>query len=152
MTDQISYEAIKVDEVRNVATLRSDNDTQHAFWENRITAYLQGIHHPQHALAPRVIYVARQDGKVLGFIAGHLSTRYQCEGELQWVDVLETNRREGIATALLAKLAGWFQWHNAKKICVDAANDGAKAFYEKSGAKKLNEHWLYWDDITSRIQ
>jgi hypothetical protein len=36
---------------------------------------------------PRVSYVAFEQGLIVGFIAGHLTRRYGCDGELEWINV-----------------------------------------------------------------
>jgi GNAT superfamily N-acetyltransferase len=93
--------------------------------------------------------VAEQEGEVIGFIAGHLTRRFHCDGELQWINVSTAQRGKGIATELLRELAGWFDSYNARKICVDAqpGNADARAFYTSHGAEPLNDHWLMWPDI-----
>jgi hypothetical protein len=58
------------------------------YWVNRITGYLDGTHNPQKALPQRVIYVAIQEESVVGFIAGHLTERFHCDGELEWINVV----------------------------------------------------------------
>ena len=55
-----------------------------------MTAYFDGLHHPQHALLPRVIYVACQDDALIGYIAGHLTRRFACDGELEWLYVIRS--------------------------------------------------------------
>src|SRR2546422_9146006 len=47
----------------------------------RMAAHLDGHHHPQQALPPRVAFVALVGTAVVGYIAGHLTRRYQCDGE-----------------------------------------------------------------------
>ncbi|MDE3155760.1 MAG: GNAT family N-acetyltransferase [Acidobacteriota bacterium] len=69
--------------------------------------YLQGRHHPQQALAPRVAYVAVREGAVIGYIAGHLTRRHGCKGEVQYLYVTPAHRRIGVAAALLRQLAEW---------------------------------------------
>jgi len=46
----------------------------------RMAAYFEGQHHPQQALLPRVGYVAWAGAAVDGYIAGHRTHRYDCEG------------------------------------------------------------------------
>ena len=48
--------------------------------DSRMAAYLDGVHHPHQALQPRVAYLAIEDHAVVGYIAGHLTRRYECEG------------------------------------------------------------------------
>lgn len=112
--------------------------------------YLAGEHHPQHALLPRVIYMAVAGDSLVGYIAGHLTRRYSCDGELEWLYVIPKSRGTGIASELLRQLAGWFAEQKAKRICVnvDPANAAARGFYARHRADALNEHWLVWNDIT----
>lgn len=115
----------------------------------RMALYLSGQHHPQHALAPRVIYVAEEDGSLIGFIAGHRTRRFACDGELQWIFVSPESRGSDAASQLLHRLAAWFVAQGTRRICVDVdpANTAARRFYRKHGAEDLNEHWLVWPDI-----
>ncbi len=77
-------------------------------YDGRMAAYLEGYHHPQKALLPRVGYVAVADGTVVGYIAGHLTTRNACAAEVQYLFVSPDYRRNGIGTALLKLMAAWF--------------------------------------------
>jgi GNAT superfamily N-acetyltransferase len=116
--------------------------------------YLAGDHHPQFALAERVIYVAEDSEGVIGFVAGHLTKRFECDGELQWIYVLPAWRSTGVASGLLRRLAEWFLQKNACRICVNAERENATArrFYERHGAENLNEHWLVWPDIRTATE
>ena len=115
----------------------------------RTAAYLAGTHHPQKALAPRVIYLAEDDGEAIGFIAGHLTRRYDCDGELQWIVVVPDRWGAGVADGLLERLASWFVEEGARRVCVDVSpsNEAARRFYRRHGAIDLNPHWLVWPDI-----
>jgi GNAT superfamily N-acetyltransferase len=121
------------------------------YWRDRVRGYASGTLSPRHGLPPRAIYVATEDTRIVGFIAGHLTTRFECDGELQWLNVIADKRRSGVAAELLRVLASWFTDRNAKRICVDAdpENPGARAFYRKHGAQDLNPHWLVWPDISA---
>jgi len=55
---------------------------------HRISGYLEGGIHPQRALPSRTCYVAVEQSSVVGFVAGHLTRRYGCEGELEWINVI----------------------------------------------------------------
>jgi GNAT superfamily N-acetyltransferase len=123
-------------------------------WTARISAYLAGEHHPQHALLPRVSYVALDDDAVVGYVAGHLSRRYGCAGELQWMNVIPEQRGTGVAGKLLRLLAKWFVKQKALRICVnvDPANAAARRFYAKHGAERLNDQWLMWNDIRTVLR
>jgi GNAT superfamily N-acetyltransferase len=95
------------------------------------------------------MYVALKDDFLVGLVAGHLTRRYECHGELEWIDVVRERRRSGLASELLRRLAAWFAGQNAIRICVDVdpANTTARRFYSRHGAETLNEHWLVWNDI-----
>lgn len=123
-------------------------------WEQRLAGYLSGEHHPRHALHPRIVIVAEQDGEVIGFIAGHLTPRYHCDGEVQWITVSPAHRGQGVATELLRQLADWFVSNNARRVCIDCRprNPAARDFYTRYGAEPLNDHWLVWNDIAHLAQ
>lgn len=135
-------------DIAAMAAIRASESRSAAFWENRISGYLTGEHSPQQAQGARVAFVAVDDGAVAGFVAGHLTRRYACDGELQWIDVAEGRRRQGIAGKLMTTIAIWFAQQNASRVCVNVAstNAPAQALYAKYGAKPLNEHWMVWED------
>lgn len=146
MPEIVYRQAIK-DDIPVLAALRSANWENQVYWKERIAAYMDGTHHPQQALLPRVVFVAGDDEKIIGFIAGHLTRRYQCDGELEWIDVDMAYRRQGIASALIKLLAAWFIERQAYKICIDPGNAAARKFYNANGAVALNDHWMFWNDI-----
>lgn len=118
--------------------------------DRRMAAYLAGEHHPQQARLPRTGYVAEANGEVVGYIAGHLTTRHGCDGEVQYLYVAPAHRRHGVAFALLQHLAKWFEAHDARKICVALAGDSpaeAQPFLASAGASPLRKHWYGWEDI-----
>jgi RimJ/RimL family protein N-acetyltransferase len=136
-------------DLKALAAIRGTDDASQSHWFNRIFDYYHGTHSPQQALAPRTIIIATDDSRVIGFIAGHLTRRYDCDGELQWVDTIPEYQGMGIATHLLRLLTDWFKEHKTKRICVNCAPDNLIAlnFYKKNGAIPLNDHWLVWDNI-----
>ena len=93
--------------------------------DHRMLQYLAGEHHPQHALAPRVLWMATDGDAPIGYTAGHLTRRFGCDGELQWIYLVAGHRRGGVASALLRLLAGWFVEQGARRVCVDVGDDGA---------------------------
>jgi ribosomal protein S18 acetylase RimI-like enzyme len=146
----LQYRQATESDIPTLAKIRSGNWGTEEFWNSRIEGYFRGQTHPQHALIPRIMYAVEDGGAIIGFIAGHLTTRYHCHGELQWIDVIPEYRRKGAASGLLKLLASWFVERSARKICVDVdpANMIARNFYRSNGAEDLNEHWLVWEDIT----
>jgi GNAT superfamily N-acetyltransferase len=116
----------------------------------RMAGYFDGRHHPHRALPPRIGFVALDAGNVVSYIAGHLTTRFGYQGELQYLFVAPEYRRHGVATTLLRHLAAWFRDHDATRVCVDVNLDSPSAapFYERLGARSFKPHWWGWDDIT----
>ncbi len=136
-------------DVPAMARIRSLSWGTEDYWRTRITAYMDRELHPQHALLPRVNFVAVEGKSVVGLITGHLTTRHECDGELEWIDVIPDRRGSGIAPSLLRRLAAWFVEQKARRVCVDVdpSNTAARKFYTREGATVLNPHWLVWDDI-----
>lgn len=127
-----------------------DADPANSVADSRMAAYFADKHHPQQALSPRVGYVALVNDAIVGYIAGHRTTRHGCAGEVQYLFVAPRYRRRGIATALLRLLAKWFYSQSAAKVCVALADDSppeAKPFYESAGAAPLKRYWYAWEDI-----
>jgi GNAT superfamily N-acetyltransferase len=149
--DGVSFRSATSMDVADMAACRL-TDPAAGPADQRMTAYFNGQHHPQRALTPRIGYVALADGTVIGYVAGHLTTRHDCEGEVQYLFVAPTYRRRGIATALLRLLAGWFQEHARAKVCVcvDAGSPAAQPFYDSLGASPLSplkKYWYVWENI-----
>lgn len=132
-----------------IAELRRNGGWSGGAGAEVMARYLAGEHHPQHALRPRVILVAEAGGQLVGFIAGHRTTRFECDGEWQWLFVAPPSRGTGVADRLFASLAAWFAEHDAARVCVNVepGNHVARRFYARHGATELNAHWMLWDDV-----
>src|SRR5437870_4357210 len=132
---RIEYRQAVPSDIPAMARLRGSEEEGGAS-EERMARYLAGEHHPQHALMPRVLYVALEGDAVVGYIAGHLTRRYGCDGELQWIYVIPERRGSGVASELLCRLAAWFVEQKASRICVDVTptNTRARRFYTRHGA------------------
>jgi len=150
---QMNYRLARQSDVPAMARIRAADRATEDYWKARISGYLAGELHPREALSPRVIYVAAKADFLVGFIAGHLTRRYKCDGELEWIDVIPEHRRSGVASELLRRLAAWFVEQDAFRICVDVKpeNTVARRFYTKHGAETLNKHWLVWSNIKTAL-
>jgi ribosomal protein S18 acetylase RimI-like enzyme len=148
MTDIVYRRAVEGD-VAKLAPLRGDGLGDEKYWRKRIAGYLLGELHPQKALKERAILLAETEKAAVGFVAGHLTRRYVCDGELQWIDVLPEHQRRGIASRLIWWLAEWFAEHHAARVCVNVRpnNATARQFYQRRGAVEMNAYWLVWPDI-----
>lgn len=131
-----------------MAELRAQQWGGKTFWTDRIARYLSGEHSPQKALPERAVFVAIDECRLVGFVAGHRTRRFDCNGELQWINVDEERRGQGVADRLMAQIGTWFVEQSANRICVnvDPENTAARRLYARFGARPLNEHWMAWDD------
>lgn len=145
------YREASAGDVAEMARIREAGGWEGGAGPERMARYLAGEHHPQQALAPRVIYVAEAGGSMTGFIAGHLTLRFGCDGELQWIFVLPGERGAGVADGLFDRLAAWFAGRDARRVCVNVEPDNprARAFYARHGARPFHPYWMMWDDITA---
>jgi GNAT superfamily N-acetyltransferase len=85
---------------------------------------------------------------MVGYLAVHLTSRYDKDAEIQSFYVLKEYQRRGIGTALLKEAASWAMNLNAKSLCVGIALENPyQQFYLKYGGTFLNPHWIVWDDI-----
>lgn len=126
----------------------NDVESEYERLHPRVHGYYSGTYQPSYALDERAIFVARENNKVVGFAAGHRSTRMECEAELQWMFVLPELQRQGIGGQLFTALRDWFIQNQWTKVIVDADPENPfRRFYVNHGAIALDEYWLYWPDI-----
>src|SRR5580692_8382673 len=133
----VHYKRAEKSDIPATARIRAAEWQAEAYWQVRIASYLDCELHPRQALMPRISYVASEGDCVVGFIAGHLTRRHACDGELEWINVVPERRGSRIASGLLRLLAAWFVEQKALRICVDVepANTTARRFYRRHGAE-----------------
>jgi ribosomal protein S18 acetylase RimI-like enzyme len=100
----VSFRPASAADVAAMAACRS-RDPQGGPADERMGAYFRGEHHPHLALPPRTGFVALANDAVVGYIAGHLTTRHDCQGEVQYLFVSSEFRRQGIARRLIQLMA-----------------------------------------------
>jgi GNAT superfamily N-acetyltransferase len=149
-SDEVQFRPASDGDVPAMAACRLADPSVHPA-DARMAAYFRGEHHPQDALAPRVGFVAFAGDAVVGYVAGHRTTRHGCAGEVQYLFVAPAYRRRGVATKLLGLMAEWFSRQSARKVCVcvDADSPAAQPFYDSVGALPIKKYWRVWDDITT---
>jgi GNAT superfamily N-acetyltransferase len=149
----ITIEEANLNDLPAMSRLRAEHWGTAAEWEPRITAYMIHQQTPTYGLQPRIVYVAVDDNEVVGLIAGHLTTRFACQGEFQWLNVASTHRGRRIADALIHKLAEWFFAQKAVKVCVNVtpSNDAARVAYGRNGATPMGPEWLVFEDIATAL-
>ena len=145
----VHYRLADKSDVAAMARIRAREWETEEYWRVCISRYLDRELHPKQALMPCVSYVSLEGDSLVGFVAGHLTRRYACDGELEWMNFIPERRGSTVASELLRLLAAWFATQNAARICVDVepANTVARCFYMRHGADNLNEHWLVCNDI-----
>ncbi len=146
----VMIRAAEVADVPAMAAIRAQEWETQACWERRIGNYLRGEIGAQQALQGHAaVFVAVREGAVIGFIAGHRTKRFGCDGELEWIDVVAAHRRQGIAGQLIVALAGWFVEEKALRVCIDVkpTNTAARGLYAKFGAVDLKPNWMVWEDL-----
>ena len=144
----IHVEPATLNDLPALCRLRAEQSGFPLEWEPRITAYMIRQQNPQFALEPREVFVAvNEENEVVGMTAGHLSTRFHCEGEIQWLNVQADQRGRRIANKLLEALFAWFRQHNARKICINVkpSNDAARTVFARYGAEPMGPEWLIVD-------
>lgn len=113
----------------------------------RWTAYMTGQASPQQAKPDRVVLKACVDGEIIGFIAGHLTTRHDKDAEIQAIHVLKDYENVGIDQRLLLRFIAWVRQHSARSLCAEIAADSPyRETFVKYGAQQINACWIYWDD------
>lgn len=148
---EFTIRSASLNDVAAMAQLREASDWQGGAEAEIMGRYLAGEHDPQHAGAPRAAFLAESSGVVVGYIAGHRTTRLGCEGELQWLLVAQGGRGKGVAARLLDALAAWFVGEGAARVCVNVAPENVRARRcdARHGALVLSEYWMAWPDIAA---
>jgi GNAT superfamily N-acetyltransferase len=103
---------------------------------------------PASARPERITLKAIIDGRIIGYISGHLTARHGKDAEIESFYVLKNHQRAGVGSKLLQPFLDWIISHQAKSLCVGTYPENPyKAFYVKYGGQYLNPHWIYWDDL-----
>ena len=152
--EHVLYRRARRSDIPAMAEIRASDWGTEEYWRERIRQYLSYKQHPGEALRPRVSFVCVERDRTIGLIAGHLTRRFGCDGELQWISVRPECRDLGVASELFCRLAKWFGAHHAKRICVDVepSNQAARQFYGRHGAEDLKPHWMVWTDVRSALK
>ena len=103
---------------------------------------------PVSAKPERIVLKAVIDGHIIGYIAGHLTNRYDKDAEIQSFYVVKQHQRKGMGTELLKQFLNWTINHQSESLCVGIFPENPyKAFYLKHGGSYINPHWIGWDDL-----
>jgi hypothetical protein len=78
-----TFQSAELADIDAMARLRAEGWGSIPYWQARIRSYMSGELNPQHALPPRILITAKEGTDLIGFIAGHLSRRFDWQGELE---------------------------------------------------------------------
>src|SRR5688572_22690349 len=117
MVNGIKFREATDQDIQVIAILHQQKGTNN--WYELIHGYKNCEFNPHQALPDRVFYIATASDSIVGFIAGHLTTRFDYYGQIQWLSVLPEFRRNGIASELLSLLGRWFVEHDSFSVSVD---------------------------------
>jgi ribosomal protein S18 acetylase RimI-like enzyme len=150
----LCYRQAQPSDIPQMAEIRAADWGTEEYWRERILKYVTGKLHPREALPERVAFVCVDQERIVGLIAGHLTRRFGCDGELEWISVRPEHRNQGIASQLLRRLAEWFVGYKAATVCVDVepSNHAALHFYARNGAEDLKPHWMMWKNIRELLK
>ena len=123
---------------------QSDFDTRYQWWSDYIDrANLTnrvGIH--------RATYVAMVKLNIVGYIAGHLTSQPDPQGEIQSMNILKPQWGKGVEENLLRILAKWFKNRGVASVCVNVTEcNPYREFFTRHGATAINDSLYRWDDI-----
>jgi GNAT superfamily N-acetyltransferase len=151
----IQFRPVGLTDLPAMAAIRAQEWGTEDYWRDRIAMYLRGEQSPGQALPERAAVAAVEGTRLLGFAAGHRTRRFGCDGELQWVHVVESSRGQGIAVRLIREIGAWFVEQGARRICVNVEPDNlaARQLYQRCGAEPLagRSHWMIWEDSRAML-
>jgi len=127
--------------------LVEDVDIDYPTREYRWKTYFAG-QSPVSARPERMVFKAIADDEMIGYIAVHLTTRYDMDAEIQSFYVLKNNQRLGIGLNLFNAALEWLKKLGASSLCVGVSpGNPYQYFYLKHGGDYLNQHWIFWGNI-----
>lgn len=96
----------------------------------------------------RAIYVAMIKLNIVGYIAGHLTSRSDSQGEILSMNILKPQLGKGVEVNLLRILSRWFKSRGVASVCIRVMEHNPyKEFYAQHGAKPVNDSLYRWEDI-----
>ena len=154
------YRMAKFDDLKRIAEVESraqtesvpsplepneiDREARYNWWVN----YFNRTGELQEAEIRRVIFVAMIKLNIVGYIAGHLLSHGDIQGEIQSMQILKPQGGKGVGKNLLEHLAKWFKNQGVSSVCVSVSGQNPyKKFYMQYGATRVNESSFAWVDI-----
>ena len=141
---QVEIESKKKSIPECIEDFEVDHSSRYSRWQT----YFKGQSPPTSKPERLMLKAVTKDNKIIGYLAGHLTTRYNMDAEIQSLYVLKQEQKKDVGTKLLAEFIKWLMNLDAKILCVGIKPENKyKAFYLKHGGQYINEHWIFWQDI-----
>ncbi len=129
-----------------------DHDRDVPFWTSRWHGYITRGSKAQQSLGDGWVFLAEIEGRAVGYVAYHHTTRHGTDAELQNIYVLKDAQRHGVGTRLLGVVAHRLRADGSQSMCVgyDAGSPYTR-FYFKHGAVEIapGAPWAAWHDVTA---
>lgn len=124
-------------------------DTRYRWWCD----YFNRTSHTETISLHRTIYVAMIKLNIVGYIAGHLTSHPDPQGEIQSMNILKPQWGKGVEVNLLRNLVKWFKYRGVTSVCVNVTkNNPYEEFYTQRGAKVVNDSLYRWDNIGKLVE
>lgn len=86
---------------------------------------------------------------MVGYVAGHHTTKWGVETELQSMYILQNYQGLGIGTRLFAMLVDWLRQSGVRSLGVNVfAESPYNRFYEKMGGEEIRPGVMLWKDLS----
>ncbi len=110
--------------------------------------YIEKTRNPKKSKNPRVIYVALDGARMVGYAACHHTTKWGVGSELQSMYVLKDYQGQGIGTHLFELVVDWVRAAGIHSMGVNLYSENPyRRFYEKMGGEYLRPSALLWKNL-----
>lgn len=107
---------------------------------------------PSSSEPERIVLGAMDANTLIGYIAGHHTSRFGMDMEIQSFYVLKQWQRKSVGTDLLLRFSAWANEKGYTSTCVGVSPlNPYRSFYLKFGATERNQHWLEWKDLPGSL-
>ena len=155
----LSYREATVDDAPSIARVEvkskrasipnvvSEIEMDYDWSLNRWVGYLNKTSSPRFAEEHRIVFLACDGERVVGYAACHHTTKRGIEGELQSIYVLKEYQRQGIGTTLIMRVVKWLLANGKNSLLTGYYGKNPYVrFYQKLGAD-LSEGPAIWQNL-----
>jgi GNAT superfamily N-acetyltransferase len=127
-----------------------DHGRDAAFWRRRWRGYIGGGSRARESRGDGWVFIAEVEGRPVGYVAYHHTTRHGTDAELQNIYLLKEWQGRGFGTQLLGLVLHRLHADGSRRMCVGYDSDSPyKRFYMKHGAVETEpgSPWAIWPDV-----